>query len=44
MALDMAWASVSPLRHIVVEDVLVKALGEVVVDDVFVNNKKQEKM
>ena len=35
----MAWVSVSPLRHVAAEDVLVDALGEVVVDGVVVEEE-----
>ena len=39
MALDMAWASLSPLINVVAEDVLGEALGEVVVNGVVVEDK-----
>ena len=38
----MAWASVSPLRHVAAEDELVDALGAVVVDAVVVEEETGE--
>ena len=38
----MAWVSVSPLRHVAAEDVLVDALGEVIVDGVVVEEETGE--